>query len=70
MDYEITYAVSAEFLIKTLANELFRGAKLIGKISDAVYRKKADGAGSVGEHFRHNLDFVNAFLNGLNDRKN
>ena len=69
MDYEINYAVSAEFLIKTLANEMFRGAKLIGKISDAVYRKKADGAGSVGEHFRHNLDFVNAFLNGLSGGK-
>ena len=40
MDYEITNAVSADFLLKTLANGMFRGAKLIGKISETVYRKK------------------------------
>lgn len=69
MDFENTNAVSANFLIKSLANELFRGAKLIGKIDDAIYRKETNGTGGIGSHFRHNLDFVNAFLNGLEAEK-
>ena len=69
MDYEITHAVSADFLLKTLADELLRAAELIENISDDVYRKRANGAGSVGEHFRHNLDFFNAFLKGIESGK-
>ncbi len=45
MDFENIYAVSADFLIKNLADELFRGAKLIGKIEDWVYRKSTNGTG-------------------------
>lgn len=69
MNFENALPASADFLIKSLADEMFRGAKLIGKIEDSVYQKRMDGAGSIGGHFRHNLDFVNAFLNGLKTGK-
>jgi hypothetical protein len=65
MNVENNYAVSADFLIQNLAEEMFRGAKLIGKIDDSVYCKSTNGVGSIGGHFRHNLDFFKAFLNGL-----
>jgi hypothetical protein len=65
MDLENINAMAADLLVKNLADELLRGAKLIGKICDEIYRKKTNGTGSIGGHFRHNLDFVNAFLNGL-----
>lgn len=69
MNNEKIYTTSAKCLLKILTDELFRGAKLIGKIEDEVYRRKANGTGSVGGHFRHNLDFVNAFLNGAKSGK-
>lgn len=69
MDFENSYPTSADILVKSLADEMFRGAKLIGKISDESYRKKTDGAGGIGEHFRHNMDFLNAFINGLKSGK-
>ncbi|CAN5798281.1 hypothetical protein BH20ACI4_BH20ACI4_01290 [soil metagenome] len=69
MDFKNNYAVAVNFLIKNLADELFRGAKMIGKIDDPVYRKSTTGTGSIGSHFRHNLDFVNAFVYGLGTGK-
>ncbi|HEX8288857.1 MAG TPA: hypothetical protein VF556_12725 [Pyrinomonadaceae bacterium] len=66
---ENIYAVSADLTVESLAAELFRGAKLIGKIEDKFYRQKANGTGSIGGHFRHNLDFINAFLNGIQKGK-
>jgi hypothetical protein len=65
MDFENSCSAAADCLVKNLANEMFRGAKLIGKISDEIYRKKTNCTGGIGGHFRHNLDFVKAFLNGL-----
>ncbi len=65
MNLENCFTVSANFLIKKLAGEMFCGANLIGKIDDSVYRKKTDGTGSIGGHFRHNLDFLKAFVSGI-----
>jgi hypothetical protein len=58
-----------DFLTKALTDELFRGARLIERIEDSIYRRKANGTGSIGGHFRHNLDFVQLFLNGMETGK-
>ncbi len=60
---------SPDLLTKALTNELFRGAQLIERIDDAIYRRKANGTGSIGGHFRHNLDFVQLFLSGMETGK-
>lgn len=58
-----------DFLTKALTDELFRGARLIERIDDSIYRRKANGTGSIGGHFRHNLDFVQLFLSGMETGK-
>lgn len=65
MNYENICVSSPNSLVKNLAEEFFRGARLIGKIEDSIYKQTANGTGSIGGHFRHNLDFANAFLNGI-----
>jgi hypothetical protein len=62
--YEETRA-EPDFLTKALIDELKRGARLIERIDDSVYCRKANGTGSIGGHFRHNLDFADSFLNGI-----
>ena len=57
------------FLTKALIDELTRGARLIEQIEDSVYCRKANGTGSIGGHFRHNLDFADSFLNGIQSGK-
>lgn len=69
MNVKNIYISSSNALIKAVAEEFFRGARLIGKIEDSIYRQTANGTGSVGGHFRHNLDFANAFLNGIKEGK-
>jgi len=54
-----------DFLTKALIDEFTRGARLIEQIGDSVYCRKANGTGSIGGHFRHNLDFADSFLNGI-----
>jgi hypothetical protein len=49
--------------------EFERGRALIDRLDDLTYRRSANGTGSVGGHFRHNLDFVNNFLNGIAERR-
>ena len=66
--YEETRA-EPDFLTKALIDELTRGARLIEQIEDSVYCRKANGTGSIGGHFRHNLDFVHSFLNGIRSGK-
>jgi len=58
-----------DFLTQALIDELTRGARLIERIEDSVYCRKANGTGSIGGHFRHNLDFAHSFLNGIRDGK-
>jgi hypothetical protein len=38
---------------------------MIGLIDDVNYRRQTNGSGSLGAQFRHNLDFINAFLTGV-----
>lgn len=56
---------SDRMLIDSLAGELRRGCELIDLLSDRIYRRTANGTGSVGGHFRHNLDFVLNLLAGI-----
>lgn len=52
-------------LIAGIIRELGRAVDMIGAVDDADYREKSDSTGSVGGQFRHILDFVNCFLNGI-----
>jgi len=49
----------------SLISELDRAADMIALVDDVNYRRQANGSGSVGAQFRHNLDFINAFLKGV-----
>lgn len=62
MNYETLYGVSQNFLIGKIAEEFTRSIRLIENVSDEIYAK-------IGGHFRHNLDFANSFLNGLETGK-
>ena len=71
MDFENIYAVSADFLIKNLADEMFRGAKLIGKIERFGLSKNAPTARAVSADIFGTIWIsVKAFLNRIEDRKN
>ena len=52
-------------LLDKLAAELERGSRLIALINDAAYRQTSENTGTVGAHFRHNLDIVNRLLAGI-----
>ncbi len=51
--------------VTSLISELGRAAGMIAVVDDVNYRRQANGSGSVGAQFRHNLDFINAFLKGV-----
>ena len=55
----------APTLLDKLAAELERGKRLISSIDDKLYRRTSESTGSVGAHFRHNLDVVNRLLEGI-----
>lgn len=65
---EITSA-APNFLIRAITEEFSRGARLIERIEDDVYCRKANGTGGIGGHFRHNLDFVKSLLTGVESGK-
>lgn len=46
-------------------DEIDRAIDLIDRIDDLSFRKKVNATGSIGEQFRHNLDFLHAFLKGI-----
>lgn len=48
----------------SLISELVRAADTIGIVDDVNYRRKTKSSGSIGAQFRHNLDFISAFLKG------
>ena len=54
-------------LLRYLKDELVKGIEMITVVDDLSYRRVANGTGSVGGQFRHNLDFVNSLLNGIDE---
>lgn len=54
----------AHGLAEDLAATLDQGIEVIAALSDAVYRHDGPRS-SIGAHFRHNLEFVLGFLNGI-----
>ena len=56
-------------LIKAFTAELQRGIELIEKLDNSIYTRKENKVGSIGSHFRHNLDFANNFLKALETGK-
>ena len=56
-------------LLNRLIDEFARGANLIDGLTDELYVKTSNGVGSVGAHFRHNIDFASNFLDGLEKGK-
>src|SRR5687768_16240375 len=69
MDQKIVNIVRENFIVQELVREIGSGVALIGAIDDVVYRTGEKASGSIGSHFRHNLDFVNSFLNGIAERR-
>jgi hypothetical protein len=55
-------------VLKSLIDELERGVAIIRDIDDETFTMTEHGNGSVGAHIRHNLDFVNALLEGLTEK--
>lgn len=55
-------------LIESLLAELERGTAIIRSLDDRAFASCPDGQSSIGAHIRHNLDFVNALLNGIAER--
>jgi hypothetical protein len=48
-----------------LLDEITDGIRVIDGLDDISYRRRSNNSASVGEQFRHNLDFVNSFLSGI-----
>jgi hypothetical protein len=55
--------------LRSLIAELERGIEIIRGLEAEMFRATENGNGSIGAHFRHNLDFVNSFLNGIAERR-
>lgn len=58
-----------DVLSLSIVDELRRGIKLLKNLDDRIYTKTSCGVGSIGSHFRHNLDFMNNLLKGLETDK-
>ena len=56
-------------LTQTLSGVLRQGFDLLNKIDDRLYNAAANNSsmngGAIGGHFRHCIEFVNCFLNGI-----
>ena len=53
-----------EAVQRCLIGEIGKAINVIGQLDDLTYRRDSKLSSSVGEQFRHNLDFLNTFLNG------
>jgi len=60
-----TFATATPPIALALADELNRGMYVLARIYDEAYTRTSEGSGSVGGHYRHNLNFVEAVLNGV-----
>ena len=55
----------ADTIKRSLIGELNTAIKVIIQLDDLTYCRDSSLSSSVGEQFRHDLDFVNTFLNGI-----
>lgn len=69
MDHKILNIVEENFIVQELVREIRSGTAVIETVEDSVYRAAESENGSIGGHFRHNLDFINSFLNGIAARR-
>lgn len=69
MSYKNENDAKQHILILRIADEFARGIKLLENLDDEIYTKTSYGVGSIGSHFRHNLDFANNLLKGIEDGK-
>ena len=51
-------------LRQALIDQLELAIDLIGRLDDELYSASKDGCGTVGAHLRHNINFVEAILDG------
>lgn len=58
-------STGSEAIRRSLIEEIDKAIGVIGEIDDLTFRRVSGSSSSVGEQFRHNLDFINTFLNGL-----
>ena len=52
-----------------LIAELNKGIAITRQLGDLEFASARDGGSSIGAHIRHNLDFVDALLNGIAERR-
>ena len=62
---EAFISTGPEAIKRSLIDEINKAISVIGEIDDLTYCRISGNSSSVGEQFRHNLDFLNTFLNGL-----
>ena len=63
IEYEQIISNSSESITKSIEEILLQGLRVIEKIDDRAFTE--GGRGGIGIHFRHCLDFVTSFLNGI-----
>jgi hypothetical protein len=62
---ENTQNTAQTALIARISDEFRRGIGLLESLDEEIYTKTSYGVGSIGSHFRHNLDFADNLLKGL-----
>jgi len=62
MNYERLSQKAQNTLVRLISEKFICSIRLIENLTDEIYPK-------VGGHFRHNMDFANSFLNGLETGK-
>lgn len=71
MKYDLEPSCSGRYdqlpVLRHLKNELLKGVEMIASVGDLSYTRTANGTGSIGGQFRHNLDFVNNLLKGIDE---
>ena len=61
----LTAVESRDGLLKKTGEEFLRSVKLIESLDDELYAGAKKSNGSIGAHFRHNIEIVDNFLYGL-----
>ena len=69
MSYKNSKDVISNVLARRISDELVRGIEVLESLDDEIYTKTSYGVGSIGSHFRHNLDFANNLLSGIANNK-